>query len=121
MALFCSSGKLVNPFDRLAWAFFCLEPSGFRETLCDAESCLKTVQYRSMPMNKVRDTSLCDRGPKCPKLDPNHKNSIAMPHEMQIETLQAFLFIYMFRPSVSLYNPTVFVDLCNLQVVRKIS
>lgn len=37
---------------------------------------------------------------------------------MQIETLQAFLFIYMSRASVSLHNPTVFIGTCNLQVVK---
>ena len=64
MALYCSSGKLLNPFDRTAWTFFCLEPSGFREVLCDAESCLKTVQYRNMSMNKARNIISCDRGLK---------------------------------------------------------
>jgi len=45
MALFCSSGKLLNPFGRIAWTFFCLEPSGFRDALCDAESCVETVEH----------------------------------------------------------------------------
>ena len=64
MALFCRSGKVLNPLDRTSWTFFCLEPSGFRETMCDAESCLKTVQYRNMSTNKVRDIISCDRGLK---------------------------------------------------------
>lgn len=30
--------------------------------MCDAESCLNSVQHRNMPMNRVKSICQCDKG-----------------------------------------------------------